>query len=80
MQEWGTHAGDGVTYEVQLGGSGPAQDSALASIGTAVHFLDIGGIPVPDAKGLETVLKGIRENARRDDAMVRKQSGFSICC
>ncbi|MGZ5165252.1 MAG: chromate resistance protein ChrB domain-containing protein [Burkholderiales bacterium] len=69
-----THTGDRVTYEVLLASFGLAQDSALASIGTAVHFLDIGGIPVPDAKGLETVLKGIRENARSDDEMVREAS------
>ena len=45
-------------------------DPALASIATAVHFLDIGGIPVPDAKGLETMLKGARETARNDDALL----------
>jgi len=35
-----------------------------------VHYLDVGGIPVADAKGLETVLKGIKEKARDDDALL----------
>ena len=46
------------------------QDPALAKIGAAVHFLDVGGIPVPDAKGLETLLKGAKERARSDDALL----------
>jgi hypothetical protein len=43
-------------------------DPALASIGRAVHFLDVGGIPVPDARGLETLLRGIKAKARSDDS------------
>jgi hypothetical protein len=69
-----THAGGRVTYEVLLASFGLAQDPALVSIGDAVHFLDIGGIPVSDASGLETVLRGIREKARSDDEMVREAS------
>jgi hypothetical protein len=30
----------------------------------------VGGIPVPDAKGLETMLKGAKEKARSDDALL----------
>jgi hypothetical protein len=62
-----THSGNRVTFEVLAASFGLDQDVALASIGAAVHFLDIGGIPVPDAKGLETVLRGIREQALSDD-------------
>jgi hypothetical protein len=69
-----THRGGRVTYEVLLASFGLAQDPALAAIGAAVHFLDIGGIPVSDASGLETVLRGIREKARSDDEMVREAS------
>ena len=50
-----------------LGSFGLDGDPALGSIGHAVHFLDVGGIPVTDAKGLETVLKGIKAKARGDD-------------
>jgi hypothetical protein len=65
-----THTGNRVTFEVLLAGFGLADNPALAAIGAAVHFLDVGGIPVADARGLETVLKGIREKARDDDALL----------
>jgi hypothetical protein len=65
-----THAGNRVTFEVLLESFGLAGDPALGAIGAAVHFLDVGGIPVPDAKGLETVLRGIKEGARDDDALL----------
>lgn len=65
-----THAGNRVTFEVLLAGFGLDADPALAAIGAAVHFLDVGGIPVADAKGLETVLKGAKEKARSDDALL----------
>jgi hypothetical protein len=65
-----THVGKRVTFEVLLSSFGLETDPALASIGAAVHFLDVGGIPVADAKGLETMLKGARENARSDDVLL----------
>ena len=65
-----THAGNRVTFEVLLASFGLDHDPALAKIGAAVHFLDAGGIPVADARGLETVLTGIKEKARGDDALL----------
>ena len=62
-----THVGSRVTFEVLLGSFGLDGDPALAAVGHAVHFLDIGGIPAADAKGLETMLKGIKAKARSDD-------------
>jgi hypothetical protein len=64
-----THVKNRVTFEVLLATFSLENDAALQSIAKAVHFLDVGGIPVPDAKGLETVLKGIREKAKNDDAL-----------
>src|SRR5687767_13502332 len=64
-----THVKNRVTFEVLLAAFSLENDAALQSIAKAVHFLDVGGIPVPDAKGLETVLKGIREKAKSDDAL-----------
>lgn len=66
-----THAGDRITFEVLVATFGLERDRALAAIGAAVHFLDVGGIPAPDAKGLEAVLSGIREKARGDDTRLR---------
>jgi hypothetical protein len=65
-----THVQDRVTFEVLLTSFGLHNDPALAAIGAAVHFLDIGGIPVADARGLETLLRGIKEKARNDDALL----------
>jgi hypothetical protein len=65
-----THVKKRVTFEVLMASFGLEQDPALAAIGAAVHFLDAGGIPVPDAKGLETVLKGAKEKANSDDDLL----------
>ena len=65
-----THVKNRVTFEVLAGSFGLDKDPALAALGAAVHFLDVGGIPVPDAKGLETMLKGAREKSRGDDALL----------
>ena len=63
-----THVKNRVTFEVLAATFGLEQDPALATIASAVHFLDVGGTPAPEAKGLEAMLKGAREKARSDDA------------
>jgi hypothetical protein len=65
-----THVGNRVTFEVLLASFRLENDAALCAIGAAVHFLDMGGIPVADAKGLETMLRGIKEKARDDDELL----------
>ena len=65
-----THARGLVTFEVLAESFGLARDPALRRLGAAVHFLDAGGIPVPEAKGVETLLKGAREKAKDDDALL----------
>jgi hypothetical protein len=65
-----THVKNRVTFEVLAAAFGVDHDPALAKIAAAVHFLDVGGIPVADATGLETMLKGAKEKARGDDALL----------
>jgi hypothetical protein len=65
-----THVKNRVTFEVLAAAFGLDQDPALARIAAAVHFLDVGGIPVPEANGLETMLKGAKEKAPSDDALL----------
>jgi hypothetical protein len=65
-----THVKNRVTFEVLLASFGLESDPALTAIGAAVHFLDVGGIPVADARGLETLLKGARQKAKTDDALL----------
>ncbi len=65
-----THVKNRVTFEVLAAEFGLDQDPALARIAAAVHFLDVGGIPVAEANGLETMLKGAKEKAASDDALL----------
>ena len=65
-----THVKSRVTFEVLLATFSLDHDAALQSIAKAVHFLDVGGIPVADARALEAMLKGAREKARTDDALL----------
>lgn len=65
-----THVGSRVTFEVLLASFGLEEDAALMRIGGIVHFLDAGGVPVAEAAGLEAVLKGLRETAKNDDALL----------
>jgi regulator of sigma D len=65
-----THVGAHVTFEVIATGFGLDGDPKLRRIAAAVHYLDVGGIPVPEAAGLESVLAGLRELHADDDALV----------
>jgi hypothetical protein len=62
-----THVGSRVSFEVLAASFGLDADPRLQRIARAVHFLDIGGIPVPEAAGLEAVLSGLREVHADDD-------------
>src|SRR6185503_11542736 len=66
-----THVGNRVTFEVLLASFGLEGDRALQQLAAAIHFLDVGGIPIADATGLEMILKGARDNARSDDELVQ---------
>jgi len=64
-----SHAGARVSFEVLAASFGLDTDPQLQRIARAVHFLDIGGIPVPEAAGLEAVLCGLRELHADDDCL-----------
>lgn len=65
-----THVGARVSFEVLLASFGLDTDARLQRIAGAVHYLDVGGIPVPEAAGLETVLAGLRELHADDDRLL----------
>ena len=65
-----THVGAKVTFEVLLASFGLAKDGALQRLGALVHYLDVGGIPVPEAAGLESLLRGMRQRLADDDALL----------
>jgi hypothetical protein len=64
-----THVGSRVSFEVLAASFGLDADPRLQRIARAVHFLDVGGIPVPEAAGLEAVLAGLREVHADDDEL-----------
>jgi len=65
-----SHVGNHVTFEVLLQSFGLHQDPALAKLGALVHYLDIGGVPVPEAAGFVAMLAGAKEEHGEDDALL----------
>jgi hypothetical protein len=65
-----THVGSKVTFEVLLASFGLDQDSALARLGSLVHFLDVGGIPVAEAAGFAAMVAGARAIQTDDQALL----------
>ncbi len=70
-----THVGDRVTFETLLASFGLEDDPALARLAAIVHLLDVGGEPVPEAKGFEALMDGARERLADDDALLAQISG-----
>ena len=62
-----THIGGKVTFEVLSASFGLDSDAALEKLGAMVHYLDVGGIPVAEAAGFETIVRGARERFPDDD-------------
>jgi hypothetical protein len=65
-----THVGTLVSFEVLLASFALDADPRLQHIARMVHVLDVGGIPVPEAPGLEAVLAGLRTVHPDDDQLV----------
>jgi hypothetical protein len=69
-----THIDSHVTFEVLAASFGLDADSAIARIGTIIHCLDVGGVPIPEAAGIEAVLAGLRITATNDDKLLMEAS------
>jgi hypothetical protein len=65
-----THVGARVTFEVLLASFALEDDKGLERLGQLVHYLDVGGVPVPEAAGLETILNGARRQHADDDRLL----------
>jgi hypothetical protein len=65
-----THVDSKVTFEVLVASFGLDGDVALARLGALVHYLDVGGIPVPEAPGLAAIVSGARALQPDDDALL----------
>ncbi|NBW85825.1 MAG: hypothetical protein EBR23_03090, partial [Planctomycetia bacterium] len=49
-----------------------AGNPTLSRIGRLVHALDTGGVPVPEAAGVETLLQGARRRSTTDDQLLNE--------
>lgn len=65
-----THVDDLVTFEVVTRSFGLEADPALKRLGEVIHFLDVGGIPVDEAAGVEMVVRGLSAQHEDDDALL----------
>jgi hypothetical protein len=66
-----THVDSKVTFEVLLASFGLEHDAGLARLGTLVHYLDVGGIPVAEAPGFASIMAGARTLQADDDALLK---------
>ena len=65
-----SHIGGKVTFEVLAASFGLDTDPSLQKVGALVHYLDVGGIPVSEAAGLEAIISGIRHHHKNDDTFL----------
>jgi len=65
-----SHVGERVTFETLLASFGLEANPALARLAGIVHYLDVGGLPAPEAAGLDLLLAGMRASIPDDDALL----------
>ncbi|MEY8689253.1 MAG: chromate resistance protein ChrB domain-containing protein [Leptothrix sp. (in: b-proteobacteria)] len=65
-----THVADKVSFEVVAASFGLDEDAALVRLGQLVHYIDVGGIPVDEAAGVEMLVRGLQALHADDDALL----------
>lgn len=65
-----THVADKVTFEVVAASFGLLEDPALTRLAALVHCIDVGGIPVDEAPGLEMLVRGLQARHADDNALL----------
>lgn len=75
-----THIGQRVSFEVLAASFGLDQDRGVAQLGRLVRYLDIGGVPVPDAAGFASVMAGARTRHGDDDDRLLQDIGLVLDC
>ena len=70
-----THIGARVTFEVLAASFGLEQDPAIARLGAMVHYLDVGGIAVPEAAGFAAIMTGARAQSSDDGKLLKAMAG-----
>jgi len=65
-----------VTFEVVAHTFGLDEDAALERLGRLVHCIDIGGIAVDEAAGVEMMVRGLQAEHDSDDALLAASCAF----
>ena len=65
-----THSGERVTFEVVVQAFGLGDDTALRRLGELVHCIDVGGLAVDEAAGIETLVRGLHARHADDDGLL----------
>lgn len=65
-----SHTGERVTFQTLAASFGLDGDAVISRIGDSVRYLDTGGVPTAEARGLETLLVGAREGVDDDDRLL----------
>jgi hypothetical protein len=65
-----THVGELVTFEVVAQSFGLADHTGVRRMAELVHVLDVGGVPLDEAPGLEMLVRGLQALHADDDAML----------
>jgi len=68
-----------VAYEEMLAKLNLGRNPALAKIASIVHFLEIGGVAVPEAAGVQTLLQGaLRRSSTLQELLVEAEKTFDL--
>lgn len=65
-----SHEGERVTFEVVAHAFGLDGEPGLRRLGELVHFIDVGGIEVDEAAGVQTLVRGLQALHAGDDALL----------
>ena len=65
-----THVGDRVTFEVVAASFGLDDDVGIRGLAELVHCIDVGGIPIEEAPGIEMLVRGLQVLHAEDDALL----------
>lgn len=71
-----THVGEKVTFEVVAQTFGLDGDDGIQRLGELVHCIDVGGIPMDEAAGVETMVRGLQAQYDKDEALLAASLAF----
>ena len=68
--------GELVTFEVVATRFGLDKEPVLARLARLVHYIDVGGMPLDEAPGIEMIVRGLQAQHQDDDRLLQAAFGF----